>query len=293
MLPDIITLLEGYRPFIGAVVFWLGAIVGSFINVVVYRLPRMMERDWHNECARTVFASQVEPHPVPEAFNLALPSSHCPHCQHAIRWWENVPLLSYLFLLGKCSQCGHIISLRYPLVEILTAALSTIVIWQLGLTWAGLSGLLLTWMLVALALIDFDTQLLPDDITMPLLWAGLLVNLFNIHASLNEAVIGAILGYLVLWSVYWLFKLTAGKEGMGFGDFKLLAALGAWLGWQSLPMVILFSSAAGTVIGISMILLHKTETSTPIPFGPYLAVAGWITLVGRESISLHIPFIVL
>jgi len=279
--------IELYRPFYGAVVFLLGAMVGSFINVVVYRLPKMMERSWHQQCSQlltpdAVLASQP-------TFNLAFPDSHCPHCQHAIRWWENIPLVSYLVLRGKCSSCQQSISMRYPLVELMSALLSTVVIWQLGFGIMGISALFLTWTLIALALIDFDTQLLPDDITLPLLWSGLLVNLFDLHSSLADAVIGAMAGYLSLWSVYWLFKWFTGKDGMGYGDFKLLAAFGAWLGWQALPMIILLSSVVGSVIGISLIVFKGRDSQIPIPFGPYLAIAGWIVLVAGESIRTHFP----
>jgi len=291
-------LFELYRPFFGAVVFWLGAIVGSFINVVVYRLPKMMERDWHSQCTQLLMPEKSDPATTSTSitttpFNLAIPASHCPHCQHQIRWWENVPVLSYLCLRGKCSQCKQSISLRYPLVEGVTALMSIIVVWCLGFTAVGFSALLLTWALIALALIDFDTQLLPDDITLPLMWGGLLLNLFFIHTSLAESVIGAMAGYLSLWSIYWLFKLLTGKEGMGYGDFKLLAALGAWLGWQSLPMIILLSSVVGSLIGIGLILFQGRNSQTPIPFGPYLAIAGWITLIGRDAIASYFPFLYL
>ncbi len=278
-----------YRPFIGAVVFWLGAIVGSFINVVVYRLPKMMERDWRQQCSQLLNPElPLESHP---SFNLAFPASHCPHCQHAIRWWENVPVLSYVCLRGKCSHCKQPISWRYPAVEMLSAVMSFCVIWYLGIGLAGLSALLLTWALITLALIDIDTQLLPDDITLPLLWCGLLLNLFTIHTSLADAVLGAMIGYLSLWSIYWLFKLLTGKEGMGYGDFKLLAAFGAWLGWQALPMIILISSVMGSLIGIGLILFKSRDSQIPIPFGPYLAIAGWLALVGRDTITGILPLL--
>lgn len=283
--------IELYRPFYGAVVFLLGAMVGSFINVVVYRLPKMMERDWHHQCSQLLALEAAAISPAP--FNLAFPDSHCPHCQHAIRWWENIPLFSYLCLRGKCSSCQQTISLRYPLVELLSALLSTIVVWQLGLDLVGISALFLTWALIALALIDYDTQLLPDDITLPLLWVGLLLNLFALHTSLADAVIGAMAGYLILWSIFWLFKILTGKEGMGYGDFKLLAAFGAWLGWQALPMIILLSSIVGSVIGIGLIAFKGRDSQIPIPFGPYLAIAGWIVLVAGEWIQTQIPLFIL
>jgi leader peptidase (prepilin peptidase)/N-methyltransferase len=281
--------LELYRPFIGAVVFLLGAMVGSFLNVVVYRLPKMMEHSWREQCTQLLNPETTLNAQAP--FNLAFPDSHCPHCQHAIRWWENIPLLSYLALRGKCSHCKQPISLRYPLVELLSALLSTVVIWQLGLGLAGISALFLTWALIALALIDFDTQLLPDDITLPLLWAGLLLNVFAFHCSLSDAVIGAMAGYLILWSIFWLFKILTGKEGMGYGDFKLLAAFGAWLGWQALPMIILISSVVGSLIGIGLILFKGRDSQIPVPFGPYLAIAGWIVLVAGESIRNAFPLL--
>jgi leader peptidase (prepilin peptidase)/N-methyltransferase len=280
-------LVELYRPFIGAVVFLLGAMIGSFINVVVYRLPKMMEQDWRQQCSQLLNPGATQT--STPLFNLAFPASHCPHCQHAIRWWENIPLLSYVYLRGKCANCQRAISLRYPLVELLTALLSTAVILQLGTGLAGISALLFTWALIALALIDFDTQLLPDDITLPLLWGGLLLNIFALHSHLTDAVIGAMAGYLSLWSIYWLFKLVTGKEGMGYGDFKLLAAFGAWLGWHALPMIILLSSVVGSVIGISLILFKGRDSQIPVPFGPYLAIAGWITLVAGDSIRTYIP----
>lgn len=283
---------EIYRPFIGAVVFLLGAMVGSFLNVVVHRLPKIMEKDWREQCTQFLHPETPATTP-PTTYNLAFPPSHCPKCNHGIRWWENIPLLSYLWLRGKCSSCKTRISIRYPLVELFTATLSVAVITQLGATLQGASALVLTWAIIALALIDFDTQLLPDDITLPLLWVGLLLNLFAIHASLPDAVIGATAGYLSLWSVYWIFKLMMDKEGMGFGDFKLLAAFGAWLGWQALPVIILVSSLVGSVIGIGLILFKGRDSQIPIPFGPYLAIAGWIVLVARNEIASLFPFLLI
>jgi len=276
------------RPFIGAVVFWFGAIIGSFLNVVIYRLPKMMERDWRNQCAQLLYA-KVDAKNKKDGLNLLLPPSHCPHCQHNIRWFENVPIASYLFLHGKCSCCKQPISIRYPLIEILSAVLSTIIILHFGLNAAGFSALLLTWALIALAAIDFDTQLLPDDITLPLLWFGLVINILTVHSTLNDAVIGAIVGYLSLWSIYWAFKLLTGKEGMGYGDFKLLAVFGAWLGWQAVPIIIIISSVMGSVIGIGLILIKGRDSQLPISFGPYLAIAGWITLMWREPIAAQFP----
>jgi len=291
MLSSDFLLLENYRPFIGAVAFLLGAIVGSFINVVTHRLPKIMEKNWLSQCSELLSIPQQSNGDEGQVFNLAFPASHCPKCLHEIRWWENIPVFSYLALKGKCSNCQQPISLRYPIVEFATACLSAIVIWHFGFNVIGMSGLLLTWALISLTCIDIDTQLLPDDITLPLLWLGLLVNLFTIHTSINNAVIGAMIGYLSLWSIYWLFKLATGKEGMGYGDFKLLAALGAWLGWQALPVIILLSSVVGSVIGISMILFKGRDSQIPIPFGPYLAIAGWIALIARDQLMNIFPFI--
>ncbi len=259
----------------------LGCTIGSFINVVCLRLPQMMERDWRNQCAELA-GGTAEP---AERFNLAFPPSRCPHCGHTIRAWENIPVISYLFLKGRCSGCQTRISVRYPVVEAACGLLSALVIWHFGATWQGAAGLLFTWALLTLAIIDFDTQLLPDDITLPLLWAGLLIALGSIFVPLHTAVIGAAAGYLSLWSVYWLFKLITGKEGMGYGDFKLLAALGAWLGWQALPQIILLSAASGAIIGLAMITLRSRDRQIPIPFGPYLAIAGWISFLWGSDIS--------
>lgn len=255
-------------------VFLFSLLVGSFLNVVIHRLPKMMEADWHSQCAEL----RGEPPAEAVTYNLAVPRSACPQCGHAITALENIPVLSWLWLRGRCAVCRAPISARYPLVELLTAMLSAAAAWKWGVSPATLGALLLIWTLVALAFIDLDTTLLPDDLTLPLLWLGLLFNLGGTFVSLSDAVIGAMGGYLVLWSVYWLFKLATGKEGMGFGDFKLLAALGAWLGWQMLPVVILLSSVVGAVIGIAMITLVKHDRRVPIPFGPYLAGGGLVAL---------------
>lgn len=265
--------------------FLLGLLVGSFLNVVIYRLPVMMERTWKQE-ARDILELPAPPaDDSGEAFNLVVPRSRCPKCGHNITWYENVPLVSWLLLRGKCSECGIRIPARYPLVELMTGVLSAAVAWQLGFgPWLG-GALLLTWCLVALSMIDFDTTLLPDSITLPLLWAGILMALLNLGpVSLADSVTGAVAGYLSLWSVYWLFKLLTGKEGMGFGDFKLLGALGAWLGWQMLPLVILLSSVVGALVGSSLIALKGQDQAQPIPFGPYLAIAGWIALLWGDTI---------
>jgi leader peptidase (prepilin peptidase)/N-methyltransferase len=259
----------------------LGLIVGSFLNVVIYRLPKMMERDWRLQCAELT-GQTLAPSPV---FNLLTPRSSCPHCQHAIGALENIPLFSYLWLRGKCRACSAPISLRYPLIELASALLSGFAAWHFGFGLAGISAIVFLWILLVLTAIDIDTQLLPDDLTLPLLWLGLLLNLNGAFTSLESALIGAVAGYLVLWSVYWLFKLTTGKEGMGYGDFKLLAALGAWLGWPMLPLIILSSSIVGAVVGISLIVVTKMGRNVPIPFGPYLAGGGVIALFWGQSIT--------
>lgn len=259
----------------------LGLLVGSFLNVVIYRLPKMLERDWQGQCAEL----RGVPPPEGEPFNLATPRSRCPHCNHPISAKENIPILSYLLLHGKCAACGAPISVRYPLVEGLTALLSGFAIWTFGANGAGLGALCLLWALMALTWIDFDTQLLPDCITLPLLWLGLAFNLYGTYTSLETAVIGAMAGYLSLWTVYWLFKLATGKEGMGYGDFKLLAAIGAWLGWQMLPLTILLSSFVGAVVGIGLMIATKRGRNVPIPFGPYLATAGLLALFWGKDLT--------
>lgn len=260
----------------------LGLLIGSFLNVVIYRLPVMMQREWQAQ-AREILLVPAEP--TTPAFNLLLPNSSCPHCSHEIKPWENIPVISYLFLRGKCSSCKAPISLRYPLVELTCGLLSAFIAWHFGFTWQAGGMLLLTWGLLAMSLIDVDHQLLPDSLVLPLLWLGLIANSFGLFASLEDALWGAIAGYLSLWSVYWLFKLVTGKEGMGYGDFKLLAMLGAWGGWQVLPLTILLSSLVGAVLGTIMLRMRNAESSTPIPFGPYLAIAGWIALLWGEQIT--------
>lgn len=259
----------------------LGLLVGSFLNVVIHRLPLMMQRDWRAQ-AREFLDLPGEPSAT---FNLVLPHSHCPHCDHEIRPWENIPLVSWLALRGRCSSCRAPISRRYPLVELLCGLLSAYVAWHFGFSWQAGAMLLLTWGLLAMSMIDVDHQLLPDSIVLPLLWLGLIVNQSGLFASLPDALWGAIAGYLSLWSVYWLFKLVTGKEGMGYGDFKLLAMLGAWGGWQVLPLTILLSSVVGAVLGTIMLRMQKADTGTAIPFGPYLAIAGWIALLWGDQIT--------
>jgi len=260
----------------------LGLLVGSFLNVLIYRLPIMMQREWR---AQALEYLECPPESVRERFNLLLPSSRCPHCDHQIRSWENIPLVSWLALRGKCSSCRAPISSRYPLVELACGLLSGYVAWHFGFTWQAGAMLLLTWGLVAMSMIDIDHQLLPDSLVLPLLWLGLILSNFGLFVSLESALWGAVAGYLSLWSVYWLFKLVTGKEGMGYGDFKLLAMLGTWGGWQVLPLTILLSSVVGAVLGTILLRVQRAESSTPIPFGPYLAIAGWIALLWGDWIT--------
>jgi leader peptidase (prepilin peptidase)/N-methyltransferase len=260
-----------------------GLLIGSFLNVVIYRIPKMMQRESDNYVAHE--SGKELPHT--DRFNLMVPRSSCPHCGHQITALENIPVISYLALRGKCSACKAPIPVRYPLIELATGALSALLVWHFGSGPLGLATLFFAWSLLAMTFIDFDTQLLPDDLTYPLLWAGLLVNLNGMIVPLQDAVIGAAAGYLVLWGIYWLFKLATGKEGMGYGDFKLLAALGAWLGWTMLPTIVLLSSVVGAVVGISLILFGGHKRGKPIPFGPYLAAAGLIALLYGEPISRY------
>ena len=266
-----------------SLVFLFSLMIGSFLNVVIHRLPIMLEREWQAEYVG-YFNPETQPQQE-ERYNLMVPRSACPHCGHAITAMENIPLLSWLWLKGRCRECQAPISARYPLVELLTSLLSLIVAATFPPGWGLLAALLLTWVLVALTFIDLDKMLLPDQLTLPLLWGGLLFNLTGGFVPLADAVIGTMAGYLVLWSLYWAFKLLTGKEGMGYGDFKLLAALGAWLGWQALPIVLLLSSLVGAFIGIGLILLRNHHQNKPIPFGPYLAIAGWIALLWGDTIT--------
>ena len=265
----------------------LGLLVGSFLNVVIHRMPKMMQRESDN------YVAQESGVPVPHTgrYDLVLPRSACPHCGHQITALENIPVLSYLALRGKCSQCKAPISARYPMVEALTGLLSAFLIWHFGSGLAGLASLAFLWLLVAMTFIDADTKLLPDDLTLPLLWLGLLVNVNGAFVPLQDAVIGAAAGYVALWAVYWLFKLATGKEGMGYGDFKLLAALGAWMGWTMLPLIILLSSVVGAVVGICLIVFSQRGRDNPIPFGPYLAAAGLIALIwGKMLVQTYLGF---
>ena len=285
-------------------------LIGSFLNVAIFRLPVMLQRGWRSDCREFLKLDassaaekksqgensqpkapsepdQSDPPATADAdkpFNLWGPASHCPHCQHPISALENIPLVSYVALRGRCSDCGTPISLRYPLIELLTAVLSVAVIVHFGATLQGIAALFLTWLLITLSFIDIDHQLLPDNLTLPWLWVGLALSLFGVFSVPTDSIIGALAGYLSLWAVYQLFKLATGKEGMGYGDFKLLALFGAWLGWQALPVIILLSSVVGTVIGGGMMLIRGQDRSIPIPFGPYLAVAGWVALLWGDRI---------
>lgn len=259
----------------------LGLVLGSFLNVVILRLPRMMQLAWQQEAREILELPAV----TPARYSLTYPPSHCPGCEAPVRAWQNIPVLSWLLLRGRCASCGQPISVQYPLVELASGLMSAVCAWRFGMSPELLAALLLTWALIALAMIDAQTTLLPDDITLPLLWLGLLLALGPVFASLPDAVIGAAAGYLSLWSVFWLFKLVTGKEGMGYGDFKLFAALGAWLGWQALPMIILLSSVVGAAVGIVQILFRGRGREAQLPFGPYLAAAGWIALIWGEAIG--------
>lgn len=288
----IIDLLSASPPILVSICVVLGLLIGSFLNVIVYRLPIVMERDWKQQCYDYLGIENAEPHTHLtsekfEVFNLWKPDSHCLECNHEIRVWENIPVLSFVLLGGKCSKCKMSISVRHPSVEVVTGILSGLVAYTFGATWLTLAVLILTWSLVVLTLIDFDHQLLPDVITLPLLWLGLLVNTldFGFGVSLEEAVIGAIAGYSILWAIYWVFKLSTGKEGMGYGDFKLLSALGAWMGWKSLLLIIGLSSIVCAILGLIMILAKRSDKSMPIPFGPFLAGAGFIMLIWGPQIS--------
>lgn len=281
ILEPVLSLLRTQLHFLQGVCLVFGLLVGSFLNVVIHRLPKMMEREWHANCL------DLQGQPVPEQpkYNLVVPRSGCPACGHQISALENIPVISYLFLRGRCKACKTPISISYPLVEAITGGLSLAVALQYGYSHLTVFALVFVFALIALTFIDFDTQLLPDDITLPLLWLGLLLNLNNGYTDIGSAVIGAMAGYLVLWAVYWLFKLVTGKEGMGYGDFKLLAAIGAWFGWQLLPAVILLSSVVGSVIGIALILFKGKTRQTAIPFGPFLALGGIAALFYGQTLA--------
>jgi leader peptidase (prepilin peptidase)/N-methyltransferase len=281
-LPDqFIYQFELYPALYLGTLFVLGALIGSFLNVVIYRLPVMMQREWRNDCLEFLQQPAVADE---ERFNLSVPRSRCGHCGHQIAVLENIPIISYLALRGKCASCKTAISLQYPLVELFTAIVSVTIGWHFGVGLQAMAALLLSWCLIAASGIDISHKLLPDNITLPLLWLGILLSLFDVFVSLQDSVLGVMLGYMSLWTVFILFKLFTGKEGMGYGDFKLLAMLGAWLGWKPLFVVILTSSLVGAIVGISMILLKKTSRDTQIPFGPYLAAAGWMTLLWGDPL---------
>lgn len=285
-LTEISSLLQGDSSLFITISVILGLIVGSFLNVVIYRLPKMMEQEWHHNCLEL----QGKEIPAETSISLSQPRSSCPHCGHKIKALENIPVISYLLLKGRCSACRSPISMRYPLVEALTGALIGLTSWQFGYTTFTLFAWVFVFALIALTFIDFDTQLLPDDITLPLMWLGLLFNLNHGFTDLKSAVIGAMAGYLVLWTVFWLFKLIRGKEGMGYGDFKLLAAIGAWFGWQLLPAVILLSSTLGAFIGIALMIATKRSKDVPIPFGPFLAIGGIAALFfGQQLTLIYLP----
>lgn len=273
----------------------VGLIVGSFLNVVIYRIPKILEREWllnlksfsetqetHQENKETLFPK--------EPFNLCTPASHCLQCHTKIKWWGNIPIVSWIMQRSRCTYCKTKISMRYPLIEALTGFLFAIALNQFGITWYGLGAIIFTAFLIAMTFIDWDTQLLPDNMTLPLLWIGLLFNSQSVFCDANQSIIGAAIGYLSLWLVYWIFKIATGKEGMGYGDFKLLGAIGAWFGWQSLPSVIIFSSFTGSIVGVSLLFFFKHKRDEPIPFGPYLAIAGLLCLYFPNPLELIFPF---
>jgi leader peptidase (prepilin peptidase)/N-methyltransferase len=276
LFSDLVTFFQLHLMIYLTFLFILGLLIGSFLNVVIYRLPIMMQREWRCDCLE--FLEQPSETPT-EKFDLSMPRSRCGECGHAISALENIPILSYLVLRGKCRACKTSISMRYPLVELLTGVISLIIGWHFGVSLQALAGLFFSWCLIAASGIDLDHKLLPDTITLSLMWLGILLSLFNIFIDLETSVIGAIAGYGCLWSVFIMFKLVTGKEGMGHGDFKLLAALGAWCGWKMLLVIVLTSSLVGAIVGISMIILGKSGRNTQIPFGPYLAAAGWISFL--------------
>jgi leader peptidase (prepilin peptidase) / N-methyltransferase len=285
-MSDFFDLLREQPIFFITVATFLGLMVGSFLNVVIHRLPKMMEREWERNCAEL----HGQKAPVQAKYTLVTPRSACPACNHPIKTWENIPVVSYLLLGGKCSACKMRISPRYPLVEALAGLLAGLIAWRFGFGGAALAAMAFTFCLIALTFIDFDTHLLPDDITLPLLWLGLMWNVDGGFTDLPSAVVGAVAGYFALWSIYWLFKLVTGKEGMGYGDFKLLSAIGAWFGWQMLPAVILLSSLAGSIIGIALITLARHGRNAPIPFGPYLALGGIAALFfGPQLAGVYLP----
>lgn len=284
MMNVLLSALQSSPALLVGLVFVLGLMVGSFLNVVIYRLPIMMQKGWRRDCHDYL---QLPYESDGETFNLMWPASRCPHCQTEIKPYQNIPVVSYLLLRGKCAHCEAPISMRYPLIEAFTGLCSAWVAWHFGYGWPMVFGLLLTWNLIALSFIDIDHQLLPDSMTLPLIWMGLFLSVFGIYTDSHTSIIGAITGYLSLWSVYKLFKALTGKEGMGYGDFKLLALFGAWFGWQYLPLIIVLSSLVGAVIGVVMIVFRRHDAGTPIPFGPYLAAAGWLAMLWGQQINQY------
>lgn len=292
-MSNLIELFQLYPAFYLGTIFILGLLVGSFLNVVIFRLPVMMESDWKEQCCELLNLEAPEKNKDTTNFNLITPRSRCPACNHQIKAIENIPVISYLFLKGKCSNCENKISIRYPLIELVSAITVTIVAFYFGVSLQALFGIFLTWALIALTMIDFDHQLLPDDITLPFLWLGIIINLFNAFTDIESSILGAIFGYGILWAVYITFKLITGKEGMGHGDFKLLAVLGAWFGWQSLPLIIILSSVVGATVGISLMIFKSHNRSSAIPFGPYLAIAGWISMLwGSYIMSAYLNIVI-
>lgn len=283
---DLFSVLEESSVFLLIFTGSLGLLIGSFLNVVIYRLPIMLQRGWRHECI--VFLEQEDGNTsTDKPFNLSTPKSHCPSCNHPVRAIDNIPVISYLILKGQCRDCNASISCRYPIIEAVTGILSLIIANKFGFSLQTTTALIFTWSLITLTMIDFDTQLLPDNMTLPLIWLGLFISLFHVFIDSETAIIGALAGYLCLWSVYWLFKFMTGKEGMGHGDFKLLAAIGALLGWQMLPLVIMLSAFVGAIIGLLLIIIRGHDKNIPIPFGPYLSAAGFIALVWGQSINLY------
>lgn len=281
----------------------LSSCIGSFLNVVIWRLPRMMKHQWHTQCIDFLSneenysiealksAQPCDPPQWPKPYNLMLPHSHCPKCAHPISWWENIPVVSYLLLKGRCRKCQHAISLRYPLIELFTALVGMIVAWHFGWSWHTVGALIFSYMLIVLSVIDMDHQILPDEITLLGIWVGLGFSLTGLFCTPQEAIIGAGAGYLILWGLYWAFKWLTGKEGMGYGDFKLLALIGAFCGWQALFLVIILSSFLGAAVGLTQIALGRLKRTTPIPFGPYLAIGGWVALMWLDPIqSLYFQY---
>jgi leader peptidase (prepilin peptidase)/N-methyltransferase len=288
-LDNVIVLISQHAIIYYPSVLILGLLIGSFLNVVIFRIPKMMEQEFRAECCDFLEVSNKEnkkhnTNKLITGLTLSTPNSTCPSCDKPIKPWHNIPVISYFFLKGRCAYCKAAISIRYPIIEATTGLLSVLTIYWLGFNPEGLVALLLLWSLISLTMIDFDTHLLPDSITLPLLWLGLIANSFGLYTSVEDALWGAIFGYISLWSVYWLFKIVTGKEGMGYGDFKLLAVLGAWMGWQFLPLIILLSSFVGAAIGIAGIIIRGRDKNMPIPFGPYLAIAGWIAFIWGDNI---------